>query len=100
MDRLRPEGEGRTPGAPAVVTAVRSRVTRQADAEDIVGRTPALARMLNQVNQVAGTNSAVLVTGETGTGKELVARAVHRQSRRRDKPLVLVAPWRADADAR
>ena len=60
------------------------------DAEDIVGRTPALARLLDQINQVAGTNSAVLVTGETGTGKELVARAVHRQSRRRDKPLVIV----------
>ena len=47
-------------------------------------------RLLDQVDQVAATNSAVLVTGETGTGKELVARAVHRQSRRRDKPLVIV----------
>ena len=46
--------------------------------------------MLDQINQVAATNSAVLVTGETGTGKELVARAVHRRSRRRDKPLVIV----------
>ena len=60
------------------------------DAEDIVGRTPALARLLDQITQVAATNSAVLVTGETGTGKELVARAVHRQSRRRDKPFVIV----------
>jgi formate hydrogenlyase transcriptional activator len=60
------------------------------DAEDIIGRTPALARLLDQIKQVAATNSAVLVTGETGTGKELVARAVHGQSRRRDKPLVIV----------
>ena len=49
-----------------------------------------MVRLLHQVDQVAATNSAVLVTGETGTGKELVARAVHRRSRRRDKPLVIV----------
>ncbi len=58
--------------------------------DDIVGRTPSVVRLLDQIDQVAGTNSAVLVTGETGTGKELVARAVHRRSRRRDKPLVIV----------
>ncbi len=60
------------------------------DFDDIVGQTPALKRLLDQIGQVATTNSAVLVTGETGTGKELVARAVHRRSRRRDKPLVIV----------
>ena len=59
-------------------------------ADDIVGRTPSVLRLLHQVDQVAATNSAVLVTGETGPGKELVARAVHRRSRRRDKPLVIV----------
>jgi len=59
-------------------------------ADDIVGRTPSVLQLLHQVDQVAATNSAVLVTGETGTGKELVARAVHRRSRRRDKPLVIV----------
>jgi len=59
-------------------------------ADDIVGRTPSVLRLLHQVDQVAATNSAVLVSGETGTGKELVARAVHRRSRRRDKPLVIV----------
>ena len=61
-----------------------------ADFEDIVGRTPAMLRLLDLVTRVAATNSAVLVTGETGTGKELVASAVHRQSRRRGKPLVIV----------
>ena len=60
------------------------------DFEDIIGRTPAMVRLHEQITQVAGTTSAVLVTGETGTGKELVARAVHRRSRRRDKPLVIV----------
>ena len=48
----------------------------------------------------AATNSTVLVTGETGTGKELVARAVHRRSRRRDGPLVTVNCGGAVADAR
>ena len=60
------------------------------DFEDIIGRTPAMLGLDERITQVAGTNSAVLVTGETGTGKELVARAVHRRSRRRDKPLVIV----------
>ena len=61
-----------------------------AEFEDIVGQTPAVLRLLDQIAQVATTDSTVLVMGETGTGKELVARAVHRQSRRRDKPLVIV----------
>jgi transcriptional regulator with GAF, ATPase, and Fis domain len=60
------------------------------DFEDIIGRTAAMAGLDERITQVAGTNSAVLVTGETGTGKELVARAVHRRSHRRDKPLVIV----------
>ena len=60
------------------------------DFEDIVGRTPSMQQLLDRIGHVAVTNSAVLVTGETGTGKELVARAVHRQSRRRTRPLVIV----------
>ena len=58
--------------------------------DDIVGQTPAVVRLLEQITQVAATNSTVLVTGETGTGKELVARAVHRRSRRHDRPLIVV----------
>ena len=53
------------------------------DFDDMVGRTPAMVRLHEQIAQVGVTDSTVLVTGETGTGKELVARAVHRQSRRR-----------------
>ena len=69
----------------------RARETRSgAEFEDIVGQTPAVLRLLDQIAQVSTTDSTVLVMGETGTGKELVARAVHRQSRRRDKPLVIV----------
>ncbi len=58
--------------------------------EEIVGRSPALRKVLQQVEQVAPTDSTVLITGETGTGKELVARAVHNLSRRKDRPLVTV----------
>ena len=56
--------------------------------EEIVGASPALRRVLGQVEVVAPTNATVLVLGETGTGKELVARAVHRLSPRRDRPFI------------
>jgi formate hydrogenlyase transcriptional activator len=58
--------------------------------EEIVGRSPTLRRVLEQVGLVATTDSTVLVYGETGTGKELVARAIHAKSARRDRPLVKV----------
>jgi DNA-binding NtrC family response regulator len=56
----------------------------------IVGKSAALRRLLQQVDTVAPSDSTVLILGETGTGKELIARAVHQRSRRRDKPLVWV----------
>ena len=56
----------------------------------IVGESPAVRRMLEQIAQVAPTDSTVLIQGETGTGKELVARAIHEASTRREKPLVKV----------
>jgi DNA-binding NtrC family response regulator len=56
----------------------------------IVGRGTTLRRLLQQVNIVAPNDSTVLILGETGTGKELIARAVHERSRRRGKPLVRV----------
>jgi len=55
---------------------------------DIVGESPAIKDVLNQVKTVAPTDSAVLILGETGTGKELVARAIHRLSARHDKIFV------------
>ncbi|HEU4405461.1 MAG TPA: sigma 54-interacting transcriptional regulator [Polyangiaceae bacterium] len=57
---------------------------------DIVGASPAFARALRQVELVAASDASVLVVGESGAGKELFARAVHAQSRRRDRPLVTV----------
>jgi formate hydrogenlyase transcriptional activator len=57
---------------------------------EIIGRSEGILKVLRQVNQVAETDMTVLVLGETGTGKELVARAVHGQSVRRERPLVKV----------
>ncbi len=57
---------------------------------EIVGAGPAIKKVLQQVEQVAKTTATVLLAGETGTGKELVARAIHRLSPRREKPLITV----------
>jgi formate hydrogenlyase transcriptional activator len=57
---------------------------------DVVGESSAIEKVLERVRMVAGTDSTVLVTGETGTGKELVVRAIHAASARRDKILVKV----------
>ena len=58
--------------------------------EEIVGDSPPLLALLRRVDQVAPTDSSVLIYGETGTGKELVARAIHDRSNRKNRPLVKV----------
>ena len=58
--------------------------------DEIVGNSRALLKVLGQLEQVASTDSTVLILGETGTGKELVARAIHDRSRRNHRPLVKV----------
>ena len=58
--------------------------------EGIVGESPALRAVLRKVQQVAPVETTVLLTGETGTGKELIARALHQGSPRRDRPLIKV----------
>jgi formate hydrogenlyase transcriptional activator len=58
------------------------------NAEEIVGRSPAFQYVLNQIGVVAKTDSVVLIQGETGTGKEVIARAIHNQSSRSQGPLV------------
>ncbi|HBH78698.1 MAG TPA: Fis family transcriptional regulator, partial [Nitrospira sp.] len=56
----------------------------------LVGESQALQQVLRDISQVAATNTTVLILGETGTGKELVARAIHAASRRHERPLVVV----------
>ncbi|HWC16545.1 MAG TPA: sigma 54-interacting transcriptional regulator, partial [Terriglobales bacterium] len=58
--------------------------------EEIVGRSPALQQALRKVEVVAPTDSGVLIQGETGTGKELIARAIHNLSARRDKAFIKI----------
>jgi len=67
---------------------LEERVRPEDKFDDIIGRSASLRAVLDQVKIVAPTNSTVLVLGETGTGKELIARAVHNRSARGDKPFV------------
>jgi len=68
--------------------ALREEVDRASMFEEIVGASPALTGLLARVCKVAGSDSTVLISGETGTGKELVARAIHRRSRRASRPFI------------
>jgi formate hydrogenlyase transcriptional activator len=70
--------------------ALREEVDKASMFEEIVGTSPALRAVLTSVAQVAPTDSTVLITGETGTGKELVARAIHKRSRRASRAFVSV----------
>jgi formate hydrogenlyase transcriptional activator len=63
---------------------------RNREFERIVGKSPALEAVLQQVERVAPTDSTVLIQGETGTGKELIAQAIHNVSRRYGRPYVKV----------
>ena len=70
--------------------ALREEIDKTSMFEEIVGTSPALTTVLSRVSKVAGSESTVLITGETGTGKELVARAIHRRSGRSSKAFVAV----------
>lgn len=63
-------------------------IKNQMDFEEIVGESPLLLNVLKQVETVAPTNSTVLILGETGTGKELIARAIHSHSKRKERTFV------------
>jgi formate hydrogenlyase transcriptional activator len=70
--------------------ALREEIDRSSMFEEIVGSSPALKGVLAQVAMVATTDSTVLILGETGTGKELVARAIHRRSGRSNRAFIRV----------
>ncbi|HME71400.1 MAG TPA: sigma 54-interacting transcriptional regulator [Myxococcota bacterium] len=69
---------------------LREEIESEYNFEEIVGRSAALQKVLRDADRVAATEASVLIIGETGTGKELVARAIHARSSRKDKPLVKV----------
>lgn len=69
---------------------LRTQMRKLEGGEDIVGHCPPIQSVRDIVARVAGTNSTVLITGETGTGKELVARAIHRNSQRSQKPFIAI----------
>ena len=70
--------------------ALREEIDKASMFEEIVGSSPALKEVLTRVSQVAPTDATVLLTGETGTGKELIARAIHKRSQRAAKAFVTV----------
>src|SRR3984893_3123081 len=71
-------------------TASKSERTESSFLDAIVGRRGSLRSILSQVEAVGGTNTTILITGETGTGKEVIARAIHELSPRRNRNLVKV----------
>ncbi len=70
--------------------ALRTTVRKLEGAEEILGKSPGIQSVRELIARVAPTNSTVLITGETGTGKELVARAIHRNSSRSQRPFIAI----------
>jgi two-component system response regulator HydG len=67
---------------------LKDRISKMVRFENLIGRSPAMQRVFDMIRDVALTDSAVLITGETGTGKELVAKAIHAVSPRCDAPFI------------
>jgi formate hydrogenlyase transcriptional activator len=82
-DRVRAEERTRNENL-----ALREQIDRDSMFEDIVGSSETLGKLLRQVSKVASSNSTVLILGETGTGKELIARAIHKRSKRADRAFI------------
>jgi len=82
-DRVRAEERTRNENL-----ALREQIDRDSMFEDIVGSSEALGKVLHQVSKVASSDSTILILGETGTGKELIARAIHKRSKRADRAFI------------
>jgi PAS domain S-box-containing protein len=87
-DRL--EAERRIHSLTAEAEYLREEIRALEQFDEIVGNSEPLLRVLKDIQQVATTDATVLILGETGTGKELIARAIHTGSPRRDRPLIKV----------
>jgi len=76
---------------PVNVTLIRNeKISQPVPPDEIIGRSDAIRNIMQLIGKVAPSETTVLILGETGTGKELIARAIHRHSPRRSKPLVKV----------
>jgi DNA-binding NtrC family response regulator len=72
------------------VRELRQKVMEEHNLENILSKSPKMFKVFELIRALAETDSGVLITGETGTGKELVARAIHNLSRRKDRPFVAI----------
>jgi len=84
-DRVRAEERTRNENL-----ALREQIDKDSMFEDIVGSSEALRKVLRQVAKLASSDSTVLILGETGTGKELIARGIHKRSKRADRAFIAV----------
>ena len=84
-DRVRAEERTRNENL-----ALREQIDRDSMFEDIVGSSEALRKVLRQIAKLASSDSTVLILGETGTGKELIARSIHKRSNRADRAFIAV----------
>jgi formate hydrogenlyase transcriptional activator len=82
-DRVRAEERTRNENL-----ALREQIDRDSMFEDIVGSSEALRKVLRQISKLASSDSTVLILGETGTGKELIARSIHKRSNRADRAFI------------
>src|SRR5690242_16849325 len=82
-DRVRAEERTRNENL-----ALREQIDRDSMFEDIVGSSEALRKVLRQITKLASSDSTVLILGETGTGKELIARSIHKRSNRADRAFI------------
>ncbi|MDD2926915.1 sigma-54 dependent transcriptional regulator [Rhodoferax sp.] len=72
------------------IDALRHQLVAQSDVPEVVGQSPAMARLLGQIRQVAGLDTTVLLEGESGTGKDVIAKMTHALSRRASRPYLEV----------
>lgn len=89
------DARGRRDAGPAVAwdPGMAAKLARESATGDaLVGKSPAMQKVFRQIALVAASDLSVLITGETGTGKELVAAAIHRHSHRKERPYLAVAP--------
>lgn len=71
-------------------SAEASKLLKHYESSNLVGRSPKMIELYNEIARISNSNSTVLISGESGTGKELVAKSIHKHSRRHNKPFVTV----------